>query len=237
MSTFLQTNLPEVVWASLLAVVIALYVLKGGKRRSLRSGGPSVLAALVTLLRVVVAAVLIAAGVGSFLAGRKLQEFPILSGRDTVGVVQILWTRGDSAAMLNMSRTDDPLARGEELVQIPGLAWAVHAQVIRWPSWGSVFGLRPIYRLEELVAWDRTGKGQPQFVLALPHSKLATWNAILTYGPFLPGFPPIEKMVSRTAVAAEYTIYRIVVSPEGLEIHEEHTRPASLVPAPAEDHA
>jgi len=236
MNTFLQTELPEVVWASLLAVVIGLYMLKGGRKRP-SGAASSVLLGLAAAVRVLVALVLIAAGVGSFLIGRKLQEFPILQGRDPVGVVQIWWTRGDSGTMLNVSRTDDPLIQGEELIQIPGSTWGMRAEVIRWPAWGKTLGLRPIYRIKDVVAWDQRQNPPAAFVRGLPHSRLATWNQLLTYGPRLPGFPPVEEVATRRVTAAENTIYRLVMTPEGLEINEEYTRPTPLLPPTASEPA
>lgn len=225
MDTFLQTQLPAVVWASLLAVVIGLYVLKGGKRRPADRGvAGSFLAALATIARVLVGGVLIAAGIGSFLVGRRLQELPILRGRDSVGVVQVWWTRGDSGAMLNLSRTDDRGAQGGELIEIPSTTWGLRAEVIRWPTWSATLGLRPVYRMKDLVAWDERETPARLFVRPLPYSRLDLWNQILKYGPRLPGFPAIEEMATRRVRAAENTIYRLVVTPQGFEINEEYTR-------------
>lgn len=232
MEPFLQTELPAIVWASLLAVVVGLYALKGGKKRSGTQGKTAIiLGGLATLIRVIVAVVLIAAGVGSFLVGRELQQFPILEGRHPVGVVQIWWTRGDTATMLNVSRSDDPFAQAEELVQIPGSLWGLRAEVINWPSWGATLGLRPIYRLKDLVAWE-PGPTAALFSHAMPHSRQTVWNRLLTYGPRLPGFPPVQELGSRRASAAENTIYRLVITPDALEINEEITRTSPLLRMP-----
>ncbi|MCU0611477.1 MAG: hypothetical protein MUE60_06770 [Candidatus Eisenbacteria bacterium] len=236
MENFLQTELPAIVWASLLAVVLGLYALKGGKSRNVSRGTLlGVLVGLATLARVLVALVLIIAGVGSFFVGRKLQEFPILQGRDPVGVVQVWWTRGDTATMLNISRTDDPLTQNDDLVQIPGVTWGVRTEVINWPTWGATLGLRPIYRLKDLVAWSPGQPPREVFARPMPHSNLSSWNQILTYARHVPGFPPVQHLMTRQVTAAENVIYRMVMTSEGLEINEENTRPAPLLPtAPGE---
>ncbi|MBN1426568.1 hypothetical protein JXA88_18625 [Candidatus Fermentibacteria bacterium] len=234
MDTFLQTELPAIVWASLLAVVVGLYALKGWKRREGSHGAAvGILLGLATLVRVAIAVALIAVGVGSFLVGRELQHFPILEGRHPVGVVQIWWTRGDTATMLNISRSDDPFAQAEELVQIPGSSWGVRAEVISWPTWGATLGLRTIYRIKDVVAWEQGSTAPVVFSHAMPHSRQKTWNHLLTYGPYLPGFPPVEVIASRRTSAAENTIYRLVMTPEALEINEEITRAPPLLRMPA----
>lgn len=228
MDTFLQTRLPAVLWASLLALVLGLSLLRGHKGPS-RGGMGAFLASLVGLVRVLLGLALVALAVLSFLVGRELQAFPILETRHQVALVQVWWTREDSSSMLSIRRMDDPQSARDEMVQIPGRAWAMRAQVIRWPSWASPLGFRPIYRLKDLVVWDYRDPSRQQ-AIPLTYSLESRWDRVVRYAPLLPGLPPVEECYSRKAQASEGTIYRVVLTPGGLEINEEYTKPPVVAP-------
>lgn len=241
MDSFLQTDLPAIVWASFLAVVIGLYVLKVGRSGSSerRSFPVRLLMGLGRLVKVLLAITLIAAGIASFFLGRELQNFKTLGERTVISKVQIWWMRSDSAGghtMLSVSREDDPLAQPNELVAIPTNYWAVGARVIRWPDWCSMLGFMPIYRIAEILTWANPESATPDSMHTFMYSRIGFWKKILDYGPYFDGFT-VEEMRSRRVEATEGYIYWVTISPDGLKINEEYTKTVPLLPTHQEDKA
>ena len=241
MDSFLQTDLPAIVWASFLAVVIGLYVLKVGRKGSReRRGFPvRLMMGFGKLIKVLVAIALIALGIASFFLGRELQNFKTLGERTVVSKVQIWWMRSDSMGghtMLSVSREDDPLAQPNELVAIPTNYWAVGARVIRWPDWCGMFGFMPIYRIAEILTWAHPESATPDSMHTFMYSRIGFWDKILQYGPKFEGFA-VEEIRSRRVEAKEGYIYWVTISHDGLKINEEYTKPVPVVPDRQEEEA
>jgi hypothetical protein len=234
MDSFLQTDLPAIVWASFLAVVIGLYVSKVGRRGSRERRGLPVrlLIGLGRLIKVLIAITLIAVGIASFFLGRELQNFMTLGERTVVSKVQIWWMRSDSTGghtMLSVSRQDDPLAQPNELVAIPSNYWAVEARVIRWPDWCGMFGFMPIYRISEILMWANPESAKPDSMHTFMFSRMGFWERVLKYGSYFEGFA-VEEMRSRRVEATEGYIYWVTISPDGLKINEEYTKTVPALP-------
>lgn len=241
MDSFLQTDLPAVVWASFLAVVIGLYVLKVGRRGSGERRGfvVKLFLGFGRLIKVVIAITFIAVGVASFFLGRELQNFRTLEERTVVSKVQIWWMRSDSTGghtMLSVSREDDPLAQPNELVAIPTNYWAVGARLIRWPEWCSMFGFMPIYRIAEILTWSHPESATPDSMHTFMYSRMGFWDKLLEYGRHFEGFS-LEEMRSRRVEAKEGYIYWVTISPDGLKINEEYTKSVPVLPERQEEEA
>ncbi len=235
MDSFLQTDLPAIVWASFLAIVVGLYLLKAGQKDAgeRHKFGARFFIGLGRMLKFLVALLLMAIGVASFFLGRELQDYPVLDGKSTISVIQIWWIAPDST-MLSVSRHDDPLAPSDELVNLPSKYWGIGVDVIRWPEWTKTLGLMPIYRLTEMLSWRDAAGAEPDSSYMFTYSKLDFWEKILKYGTYLDGFS-LEKMRSRTITATEGVIYRAAIDHQGIEIWEEVTKTAPLLSATLED--
>ena len=235
MDSFLQTDLPAIVWASFLAVVVGLYLLKIGRKGS-REGRRLLARLFIGLWRTVkllLAILLIVLGVSSFFAGRELQQFPTLGERSVVSVIQVWWLRPDSLGgqtMLSVSRHDDPLAQANELVPLPSKHWAVRAHIIRWPDWCSILGFVPIYRISEILLWKNPDLAEPDSSHVFMYSRMNSWQHILDYGKYFDGFS-LEYMNSKRVTTSEGVIYRVAMSSNGIEVNEEYTK---TVPLPSE---
>jgi hypothetical protein len=241
MDSFLQTDLPAIVWASFLAVVIGLYVLKVGRKRSGERRGffMRFMTGLGRIIKVLIALVLIVVGIASFFLGRELQNYRTLGERTVVTKVQIWWMRSDSVGghtMLSVSREDDPLAQPNELVAIPTNYWAVGARVIRWPEWSTMFGFLPIYRIAEILTWEDPTTAAPDSMHTFMYSRMGFWEKILEYGPYFEGFS-VEEMQSTRVEAKEEYIYWVTISTDGLKINEEYTKTVPTLPSPQEEEA
>jgi hypothetical protein len=241
MDSFLQTDLPAIVWASFLAVVIGLYVLKVGRKgsREIRGFFVRLMMGVGRIIKVLIALALIVVGIASFFLGRELQNFRTLGERTVVTKVQIWWMRSDSMGghtMLSVSREDDPLAQPNELVAIPTNYWAVGARVIRWPEWCAMFGFLPIYRIAEIQTWEDPATATPDSMHTFMYSRIGFWEKILEYGHYFEGFA-VEEMRSPRVEAREGYIYWVTISPDGLKINEEYTKTVPRLPAPQEDEA